>query len=127
MNAFSGLLYTKEHLWIKKDGEKAYIGITDFSQNSMGTITHVGLPSVGSSFSTGDSFVVIESVKASNDVSIPVDGKVAEVNNDVSDNPSLLNEDPFKNWLISIENFNDSQFAKLMDAEAYERYCTEEK
>lgn len=127
MKVLEELFYSKEHVWVKKEGEKAYIGITDFSQDLMGSINHVGLPAVGRDFTAGDNFVVIEAVKASTDVSIPIDGTVAEVNNAVADIPSLLNEDPYKNWIISIKNLNDSQLEKLMKADKYREFCTEKK
>ncbi|MDP4091676.1 MAG: glycine cleavage system protein H, partial [Bacillota bacterium] len=76
MKVLEGLLYTKEHEWVKKDGGKVYIGITDFAQHAMGAIVYTELPEVDSEFSEGDTFAVIESVKAASDVFIPVDGRV---------------------------------------------------
>jgi glycine cleavage system H protein len=127
MQVSEGLLYSKEHVWVKKEGEKAYIGITDFSQEAMGSINHVGLPAFGKNFSAGDNFVVIEAVKASTDVHIPIDGTVIEVNNAVADKPSLLNEDPYKNWIIIVKNLNNSQLEKLMKADEYREFCAEKK
>ena len=120
------LLYTKEHEWVKVDGNKAYIGITDYAQKALGAIVFVELPEVGGKFSAGDAFAVIESVKAASDVYAPLDGIVLEVNEVTADKPELLNEDSYKNWMALIELTEVSQLEKLLSASDYEELCRRE-
>lgn len=127
MKVLEGLLYTKEHEWVKRKGGKVYIGVTDFAQKSMGAIVYVELPEVDSEFSAGDTFGAIESVKAASDVYTPLDGKVLEVNEALVDEPALINEDPYENWMIYLEMSDDSQLEELMDAEEYKNFCNEER
>jgi glycine cleavage system H protein len=116
-------LYTKDHEWIKADGNKAYVGITDFAQDSLGDIVFVDLPEVGSEFEKGEVFGAVESVKAASDLYIPVSGKVLEVNEELADNPEYINQDSYKNWIISVELSDNSQLKELLDAENYEKLC----
>ena len=95
MKVLDGLKYSAEHEWIKIDGNKAYIGITDYAQHSLGDIVFVEIPEVGSELNKGD-VSVVESVKAASDVYAPVSGKVAEVNEELADSPEKINEDPMK-------------------------------
>ncbi len=127
MKVVEGLLYTKEHEWLKKEENRVYLGITDFAQNSMGAIVYVELPEVGSEFAEGDTFGVVESVKAASDVYIPLDGKITEVNEVILESPELLNEDPYENWMVCTEIIDDSQLDKLMNALQYDEYCNEER
>lgn len=127
MKILKELLYTNDHEWVKVEGERAYIGITDFAQHALGSIVFVELPEVDSEFNSGDSFGTIESVKAASDAYIPVDGKIVETNENIVDNPELLNEDPYENWMICIEVSNKSQLEALMKAEDYEKYCDKEE
>lgn len=127
MKVVEGLLYTKEHEWLKKEENRVYLGITDFAQNSMGAIVYVELPEVGSEFAEGDTFGVVESVKAASDVYIPLDGKITEVNEVILESPELLNEDPYENWMVCTEIIDDSQLNKLMNALQYDEYCNEER
>lgn len=126
MKVLENLLYTKEHDWLKVEGDRAYLGITDHAQKSLGNIVYVDLPSVDNEFSAGDTFGVIESVKAASDCYIPVDGKILEVNEKLSDDPSLLNQDPYENWMICFEIKDKTQLYGLMNAEEYIKYCNEE-
>ncbi|HAZ37622.1 MAG TPA: glycine cleavage system protein GcvH [Clostridiaceae bacterium] len=126
MKVVKNLLYTKDHEWAKVEGEFAYIGITDFAQDALGDIVFVDLPEVGSEFKAGDSFGAIESVKAASDAYIPVSGKVVEVNEDIVDNPALVNEDAYENWFLKIELSDKSELGKLMDDKTYEEYCSKE-
>ena len=126
MKVIKNLLYTKDHEWAKVEGEFAYIGITDFAQNSLGDIVFVDLPEVGSEFKAGDSFGTIESVKAASDAYIPVSGKVIEINENIVDNPALVNEDAYENWFLKIELSDKSELGKLMDDKTYEEYCSKE-
>lgn len=126
MKVLKELLYTKEHEWVRVEGEKAYIGITDFAQHALGSIVYVELPEVDSEISEGDTFGTIESVKAASDVFMPIDGKILEVNEAIVDNPELVNEDAFENWMVCAEILNNSQLQGLMNADSYEKLCNEE-
>ena len=115
------LLYTKDHEWIQlhQDGT-ATVGITDYAQESLGDITFVEFPSAGESFNTGDTFGVVESVKAASDLYMPLNAKVLEVNDEVDAEPELLNSDPYqKGWLLKIRLTDASQVEALLKADAY--------
>ena len=127
MKVLDGLKYSAEHEWIKIDGNKAYIGITDYAQHSLGDIVFVEIPEVGSELNKGDVLSVVESVKAASDVYAPVSGKVAEVNEELADSPEKINEDPYESWIAVIEMSDLSEAAELMDAREYERFCQEEE
>lgn len=126
MKIVKGLFYTEDHEWIKVEGNKAYIGITDFAQNALGDIVFVELPEIDTEFNAGDAFGVVESVKAASDIYIPVDGKVVEANEDIVDDPALVNQDAFENWMIAVELSDKSQLDDLMNAEEYEEHCSKE-
>ena len=115
------LLYTKDHEWIQlhQDGT-ATVGITDYAQESLGDITFVEFPMAGESFNTGDTFGVVESVKAASDLYMPLDAQVLEVNDEVDAEPELLNSDPYqKGWLLKIRLSDASQVEALLKADAY--------
>jgi len=115
------LLYTKDHEWIQlhQDGT-ATVGITDYAQESLGDITFVEFPMAGESFSNGDTFGVVESVKAASDLYMPLDAEVLEVNEEVDAEPELLNSDPYqKGWLLKISLTDASQVEALLKADAY--------
>jgi glycine cleavage system H protein len=126
MKILEGLLYSKDHEWVKVDGDKAYIGITDFAQHALGSIVYVELPEVDTELSAEDTFGAVESVKAASDLFTPLDGKVVEVNEALVDEPSLVNEDAFENWMILIEMYDKSQLEDLLSAEGYEEFCAKE-
>lgn len=123
MNVLKDLLYTKDHEWIKVEGEKAYIGITDYAQHALGDIVFVELSEVDTELNAGDSFGAIESVKAASDSYIPVSGTIVETNEAIVDDPSLLNQDAYANWMICINLSNKSELDGLMNAEQYEAHC----
>ena len=115
------LLYTKDHEWVQlhQDGT-ATVGITDYAQESLGDITFVEFPMAGESFSNGDTFGVVESVKAASDLYMPLDAEVLEVNEEVDAEPELLNSDPYqKGWLLKISLTDASQVEALLNADAY--------
>lgn len=126
MEVLEGLYYSKDHEWVKVEGDKAYIGITDYAQHSLGNIVYVELPEVGAELSAGDVLGVVESVKAASDVYTPVDGKVLEVNNSIVDDPSLVNNDPYGSWMVLVELKDKSQLDNLMTAEEYKKFLDEE-
>ncbi len=114
--------YTKDHEWVKVEGNTAVIGIDDYAQHALGDIVYVELPDVGKELKAGDVFAVIESVKAASDSYMPIGGKVVEVNDSVADDPSLLNQDAYANWIVKVEISNLSDLDALMDAAAYTEY-----
>ena len=115
------LLYTKDHEWIQlHEDSTATVGITDYAQESLGDITFVEFPLAGESLKRGDTFGVVESVKAASDLYMPLDAEVLEVNDEVDANPGLLNSDPYqKGWLLKIRPIDPSQVVALLKADAY--------
>lgn len=126
MKVLNGLLYTKEHEWVKVEGNKATIGISDYAQHSLGDIVFVELPEVDSEFAEGESFGAVESVKAASDVYIPISGKILEINEAIVDDPALLNADAYEGWMIVVEIADQSQIGALLTAEQYEEFCSKE-
>lgn len=126
MKVLEGLFYTKEHEWLKVEGNEAYLGITDFAQHALGNIVYVELPEVDTEFSSGETFGAVESVKAASDVFIPVDARITEVNEALVDEPELVNKDAYENWMIKFELLNKSQLEDLMQAGEYEDFCSKE-
>jgi glycine cleavage system H protein len=126
MKVINGLYYTKEHEWIKVEGSTAYIGITDFAQHSLGSIVFVELPEEGTELSEGDSFGVVESVKAASDIYSPLSCSVKSVNNDIVDDPALLNSDCYENWMIKVNIHDETELDNLMDAAAYTEFTGKE-
>lgn len=122
------LKYSKQHEWVLVEGNVATIGITDFAQDQLGDIVFVELPAVGDKVSKEDAFGVVESVKAVSDVYAPLTGKVLEINDDLPDNPEILNEDPYGDgWIIKIEMSDPDEIEDLLSSEEYEEYVAEEK
>ena len=124
MNYPVELKYTKDHEWLKMEGDIAVIGITDFAQDALGDVVFINLPEVGDTVTAGESFGDVESVKAVSDVNSPVTGVVLEINEELIDSPDLLNEDPYGAWIIKVENVTDEE--DLLTAAAYEAFCAEE-
>ena len=124
MNYPTDLKYSKTHEWVKEEDGLTVIGISDFAQDSLGDIVFIGLPSVGDTVTMGEALGDVESVKAVSDLISPVSGTVCEVNEDLLDQPELLNEDPYGTWIIKVENVTDTE--ELLDAAAYEAFCAEE-
>ncbi len=127
MKIMKDLLYTKDHEWVRVEGNFAFVGITDFAQHALGNIVFVELPEVDETFGEGDEFAVIESVKAASDAYMPVSGKIVEINEALDDEPALLNEDAFENWLVKVELSDMSEVDTLMTSKAYEEFCNEEE
>ena len=119
MNTPADLKYTKDHEWIKVDGNTATIGITDFAQSELGDIVYVDITTVGQEIGQHEVFGTIEAVKTVSDLFMPVAGKVLEVNDDLDANPEKVNEDPYSAWLIKIEVGDASQVDGLLTADAY--------
>lgn len=114
------LLYTKEHEWVKIEGGKARVGITDHAQHELGDITFADMPAVGKRVAQGGELMVIESVKAASDVYAPLSGTVAEVNTTLADAPELINKEPYgAGWLCVLTEINEAEKAALMTAAEY--------
>ncbi len=126
MEVKKGLYYTNEHEWVLIEDDFAYIGISDYAQHTMGELVFIDLPEVGDELERGDAFGAVESVKAASDIYMPISGEVIEINEDVSDNPALVNEDAFENWLIKIKTFDLEELSELMNALQYETFLSEE-
>jgi glycine cleavage system H protein len=121
------LFYSNDHEWVRVEGNKAYVGISDFAQHALGDIVFVELPDIDSEFTSGDVFGVVESVKAASDMNIPLSGKVVEINEAIVDSPELVNEDSYENWMLIIEIANKEELAELMNEEQYKEYCSKEE
>ena len=112
--------YTKDHEWSKLDGDIVTIGLSDYAQDQLGEIVFVELPEVGDSFSQGEEFGSVESVKAVSEVYIPISGEVVEINEALEDAPELVNEDCYEGgWIIKVKLSDPSQLDELMDKAAY--------
>jgi len=126
MNTPKELRYSEEHEWVKVEGEKVRVGITDFAQSELGDIVFVELPEVGDEISADEPFGSVESVKTVSELYAPVSGKVVEVNEDLNDSPEFVNESPYeKAWMIVVEPSDNSEVDKLMTAEQYEEMTKE--
>jgi glycine cleavage system H protein len=115
------LKYTKEHEWIRIEGETGAIGITDFAQQQLGDVVYVELPDVGSTITAGSVFGTIESVKAVSELFAPVTGEVVETNSSIKDRPDHVNSKPHETWMVKVRLTDSSELAGLMDAGAYEQ------
>ncbi|PAV28666.1 glycine cleavage system protein H [Virgibacillus profundi] len=121
------LVYSKEHEWIKIEGDKVRIGITDFAQSELGDIVFVELPEVGDEIEADETFGSVESVKTVSELYAPINGKVVEVNEELEDSPEFVNESPYENaWMIIVEPANESELDELLSAEQYEEFIKED-
>jgi glycine cleavage system H protein len=127
MNTPKELRYSEEHEWVKVEGEKVRIGITDFAQSELGDIVFVELPEVGDEIKADEPFGSVESVKTVSELYAPISGKVVEINEDLDDSPEFVNESPYeKAWMIVIEPANVADVENLMTAEQYEEMTNED-
>jgi glycine cleavage system H protein len=118
--------YTREHEWLKVDGNQATIGITDYAQNSLGDIVFVELPKVGDELSTGKSFGTVESVKAVSELFAPASGKVVAINDELATSPEKINSAAHDAWMVRIQLANPGEVNKLLSAADYDNYVKEE-
>ena len=120
------LHYTKDHEWVKIQGSRATIGITDHAQHELTDIVFVELPKVGRALKAGEALGVVESVKSASDIFAPLAGKVVEVNSSLADSPEIVNKDPYgKGWMAVIEVSDQSEAKGLMTAAAYKKHIGE--
>ncbi len=122
------LRYSKTHEWARLEGDTVVVGITDYAQGHLGDIVYVELPEVGETYAQGDSFGVVESVKATSDLYAPMSGTVLAVNEALVDDPAVVNRDPYgEGWLVRFSVSNAAEWDTLLDAAAYERLLAEEE
>jgi len=123
----SGLKYSREHEWVKVEGDIALIGITDFAQDELGDVVYVELPDVGTELEANNTFGVVESVKAVSDLYSPITGTVTEVNERLNDEPELVNSEPYDEaWMLRIEMSDASEVDGLLGADEYKSFVEEE-
>lgn len=114
------LKYSKEHEWVRIEGKRAVVGITDFAQSQLGDIVFVELPAVGAMITAGKRFSVVESVKAVSDIFAPLNGRIVEINEALNDAPEKVNQDPYgEGWIAVVEMTGGTEDGGLMDSEAY--------
>jgi len=118
-----GLYYSESHEFVKVEGNYGFIGITDYAQHALGNIVYVDMPEVDDEVEAGEEFGAVESVKAASDLNSPVSGTVVEVNETLEDQPELINQDAYENWIIKVELTDKTELDNLMDAQAYEQFC----
>ena len=128
MNIPSSLKYTKDHEWVKIDGEMATIGITDFAQHELGDIVYVETESIGEMLVSEEVFGSVEAVKTVSDLFMPLTGEVLEFNTALEDAPEAVNEDPYESgWIIKVKIDDPSQISKLLDSDAYQQLILDNK
>ena len=121
MNIPENLKYTKDHEWIKTEGNEAYIGISDFAQGELGDIVFVEVETIGETVDKDEVFGTIEAVKTVSDMLMPLTGEVLEFNEKLEDTPELINKDPYgEGWIVKISIADDSEIDDLLDVKAYE-------
>ena len=125
-NVPENLHYSKDHEWVKVDGDVATVGVTDYAQNAMGDVVYVELPSVGDKFDSHEAFGSVESVKAVSEIFIPVAGEIAEVNESLNDTPEVVNSDPYgAGWMIKVKMDNPGEADAMLTSAEYEEYLAE--
>ena len=118
-----GLYYSESHEYVRIEGEYGYIGISDYAQHALGNVVYVDMPEVDDEVEAGEEFGAVESVKAASDLIAPVSGTVVEVNEALDDQPELLNQDPYENWIIKVALSDKTELDNLREASAYEAFC----
>lgn len=119
------LRYADSHEWVKLEGDIATVGITDYAQHALGNIVYVDMPEVGDEVTAGEEFGAVESVKAASDLISPISGEVVEINEALEDEPELVNQDPYANWIMKVKVSDASEIDNLLDAAAYAKVTAE--
>jgi glycine cleavage system H protein len=123
----SALRFTRDHEWVRLDGDLAVVGITDYAQSQLGDVVYVELPEIGRRVEQGKEAAVVESVKAASEVYAPVSGEVTDINETLTADPAKVNADPMgEGWFLKLRIDNPAEFDRLMDGEAYERFVGEQ-
>ncbi|MDE7350200.1 MAG: glycine cleavage system protein GcvH [Muribaculaceae bacterium] len=125
MTIKNDLRYAESHEWVSLEGDIATVGFKDYAQHALGDIVYVDMPEVGDEVSAGEEFGAVESVKAASDLYSPVSGEVVEINEALEDEPGLINQDAFDNWIMKVKVSDPSEVEALLDAEAYAKICEE--
>jgi len=115
------LKYSKSHEWVRLEGNVAFIGISDYAQKSLGTLVYVEASDIGDEVTQFESFGAVESVKSASDINSPVSGTIIDINEDVIDNPELVNTNSYENWIIKVEISDESELDSLLDATSYQK------
>ena len=118
-----GLYYSESHEYVRVEGDFGFIGITDYAQNALGNVVYVDMPDVDDEVEAGEEFGAVESVKAASDLYSPVSGTVVEINEALEDQPELINQDAFENWIIKVQLSDKSELDSLMNAADYTAFC----
>ncbi len=118
-----GLYYSESHEFVRVEGDFGFIGITDYAQNALGNVVYVDMPEVDDEVAAGEEFGAVESVKAASDLYSPVSGTVVEINEALEDEPELINQDAFENWIIKVELSDKGELDNLMNAADYAAFC----
>ena len=118
-----GLYYSESHEYVRVEGNIGFIGVSDYAQHALGNVVYVDMPEVDDEVSAGEEFGAVESVKAASDLIAPVTGVVLEINEALEDQPELINNDAYENWIIKVEMSDKSELDNLMDAKAYAAFC----
>lgn len=127
MSKEKDLLFTRDHEWLRKEGDTVFVGITDYAQHALGDIVFVELPETGKVLSAGDVLGVVESVKAASDVYSPISGTVVNTNGILEDDPGSINTDPYGSWIAEIRPDNPQEMDNLMNADEYKDFCEKEE
>jgi glycine cleavage system H protein len=121
------LRYTEQHEWVRREGDRVRVGITDFAQDALGDVVYVDVPEVGTEVKAGEPFGEVESTKSVSDVYAPVSGTVVDRNGNLGDAPETVNDDPYgEGWMVVIEPSDQSQMESLLDASAYQEFTQRE-
>ena len=121
MNFPANIKYTREHEWIRLEGDVAYVGITDYAQSELGEIVFVDVDTVGETIGQGEVFGSVEAVKTVSDLNMPVTAEVIEVNEALNDHPELVNSDPYgEGWMVKVQVKDEAELSSLLDADAYQ-------
>jgi glycine cleavage system H protein len=122
------LRYTREHEWVLLENDTALVGITDYAQQHLGDVVFVELPEIGTELKKGEAFCVVESVKAASDVYAPLSGEVLDINEELEDQPEILNQSPYeKGWIVKIRVVASTEYDDLMKVEDYEKFTESEE
>ena len=119
-----GLYYSESHEYVRVEGEYGYVGISDYAQHALGEVVYVDAPEVDDDVTAGEEFGAVESTKAASDLISPVSGTVVEVNEALDDEPGLINQDAFANWIIKVQLSDTAELDSLMNAADYEAFCS---
>ncbi|GIW40730.1 MAG: glycine cleavage system H protein [Candidatus Binatia bacterium] len=123
----SGLLFSEDHTWVRLEGERAYIGLSDYAQRDLGEIIAAELPDVGERIEAGEPFGELESKRTVQELIAPVSGTVTAVNTEIESNPAIINEDPYdEGWLVEVELADEEELDELMGVDEYEEFVAEE-